>query len=126
MAKRTQDFISAIETTIDSLQALGKQAVNIVANSNNTTEHTQEYIHKVASRLEHTEELESSVALSIEKIAVAMEMQSKMSIDIERSIDHLNDSSTQSLHELQNILNNLDDVSKQAHLVTEELAKFKV
>ena len=111
MAKRTQDSISAIETTIDSLQALGKQAVNNVANSNNTTEHAQEYIHKVASRLEHTEELESSVALSIEKIAALMEMQSKMSIDMERSIDHLNDSSTQSLHELQNILNNLDDVS---------------
>jgi len=126
LAKRTQDSISAIETTIASLQSLGKKAVDNVASSNSTTEHAQEYIYKVATRLEHTEELESSVAKSIEQIASAMERQSKMSVDMEHSIDHLNDSSTQSLNELQSILDNLDKVSKQAHVLTEELAKFKV
>ncbi|SFB99698.1 methyl-accepting chemotaxis protein [Pseudoalteromonas denitrificans] len=126
LAKRTQDSISAIETTIASLQTLGKQAVDNVANSNKTTEHAQEYIYKVANRLEHTEELESTVANSIEQIATAMDMQSKMSMSMEKSIDHLNDSSTESLTELQNILDNLDAVSKQAHVLTEELAKFKV
>jgi len=126
LAKRTQDSISAIETTIASLQSLGKKAVDNVASSNSTTEHAQEYIYKVATRLEHTEELESSVAKSIEQIASAMERQSKMSVDMEHSIDHLNDSSAESLNELQSILDNLDEVSKQAHVLTEELAKFKV
>ena len=55
-----------------------------------------------------------------------MEKQSQMSVNMEHSIDNLNDSSTQSLNELQSILDNLDKVSKQAHVLTEELAKFKV
>ncbi|WP_372770713.1 methyl-accepting chemotaxis protein [Pseudoalteromonas sp.] len=126
LAKRTQESITAIEETIESLQGLAKKAVNNVSTSASTTNHAGSYIVEVANRLQHTEELEHSVAKAINQIASAMDEQSNMQQDMEACIEHLRESSDSSLAELQQILDRLDSVVENAHQLTELLSNFKV
>lgn len=126
LAHRTQESIVSIENTVESLQRLADKAVKNVTQNSETTAHAQTFIHKVATRLEHTKQLESEIAESISSIASAMETQTEMSVHMESNIEILRDSSTNSFEDLQKIMGQLEDVSTQAHSLTEELNKFKV
>ena len=126
LAHRTQESIVSIESTVESLQGLADKAVKNVTQNAETTAHAQMFIHKVATRLEHTKKLESEIAESISSIASAMETQTEMSVHMESNIEILRDSSTNSFEDLQKIMGQLEDVSTQAHSLTEELNKFKV
>lgn len=126
LAHRTQESIVSIQNTVESLQGLADKAVKNVTQNAETTAHAQTFIHKVATRLEHTKLLESEIAESISSIARAMETQTEMSVHMESNIEILRDSSTNSFEDLQKIMGQLEDVSTQAHSLTEELNKFKV
>lgn len=126
LAHRTQESVLSIQETVDSLQALAKQAVDGVNQNIETTSRAEQCVNKVATRLEHSKQLESAIASSISSIAGAMEQQADMSTQMESNIDVLQASSIESNQELQHLTEQLENVSNQANLLTLELSKFKL
>ncbi|MBW3695026.1 methyl-accepting chemotaxis protein [Vibrio sp. T187] len=126
LAHRTQESVSSIQETVDSLQLLAKQAVDGVNQNIETTSRAEECVDKVAARLEHSKQLESAIAASISSIAGAMEQQAEMSTQMESNIDVLQASSVESNQDLQRLTEQLEHVSSQANLLTLELGKFKL
>lgn len=126
LAHRTQDSIAQIQSTVESLQKLGVEAMSKVQQGNSQTTQTSEYISKVAGELKTTITLENNAKKAISSIAAAMEEQSTVSVDIDRNVVKLQNLATDSLDELNQVAKQLDKVNAQADKLASALSKFKV
>ena len=126
LAHRTQDSIAQIQSTVESLQKLGVDAMAKVQQGNLQTTQTSEFIATVADKLATAIEYENGVNVAVSSIAAAMEEQSTVSVDIDKNVVKLRDLATDSLAELEHVVKQLDSVNTQADNLSSALSKFEV
>ena len=126
LAHRTQDSIAKIQSTVESLQQLGIDAMSKVQQGNTQSVETRQYLAKVAEQLNTAITLESNVNDAVNSIAAAIEQQSTVSSDIDCNVVKLGELAKDSLNELTQVVAQLNKVNEQTNKLALSLAKFKV
>jgi len=126
LAHRTQQSIDQIQGTVNSLQEIGAEAVDKVTGGRSLTAQTAEFVESMSEQLNSAIELEHGANESVGNIADAMEQQYNVSEEMDRNIVHLRDLANESMKELENMVNLLEQVNADTQQLTDELSNFKV
>ncbi|WP_081231910.1 methyl-accepting chemotaxis protein [Pseudoalteromonas luteoviolacea] len=126
LAHRTQQSIDQIQGTVDALQRMGSEAVDKVVNGNTLTDETRDEVREVSEQLKQAMELEHDANAAVDNIAQAMVQQSDASLEMDNNIIRLRDLASDSIAELDKVINMLETVNKDSIQLTEELSRFKL
>ncbi|MCF2858723.1 methyl-accepting chemotaxis protein [Pseudoalteromonas sp. SMS1] len=126
LAHRTQQSIDQIQGTVDALQRMGSEAVDKVVNGNTLTDETRDEVREVSEQLKQAMELEHDANAAVDNIAQAMVQQSDASLEMDNNIIRLRDLASDSIAELDKVINMLETVNKDSMQLTEELSRFKL
>lgn len=125
LASRTQDSLGQIQTMISQLQSESQKSVELIELSKRCSESVSDYANQAGQSLDTITQMVNGISSDSFQIASAVEQQSKVTEEIDRSVTEIFDVSQTTLSKTTEVGSITVDLCAQCKTLQDMVSKFK-